>query len=625
MLHKPLHFIKYIFILFLWLNFSNSLAAVNIELKQAKFIVGQQNQPISQQALAQFKTVNLPHIWYRDESNINIAKETEGWYQTEFNLTARPNTILAVYIRKFNVNAQFYLNGQTIFDAGITQKPMPHYWNTPLYFSLPNNLLKIGKNKLTIHLITVNDFAMLSEIKIQPNAILRPQYEQRHFIQNKLSLLIFIFYLVMGSFIFSLWYKRKKDRIYLYLSMAIFTWATSTLAYFVLTPLISEHFFAWLVYSSIVWATTLMVIVILNYVGSKAIKLQRFLLFYATVGTVVYAIVPFIQLPSVHAVYILGSLLLAWYAVLKLIIFSFHKKTITPVLTTLSYILVQISGLHDWASTTGRMDSSFVYQLQLTGYTSVIFLIVISIDISRRYINALKTQETLNKQLKARIATKTDTLKKQHSALQQLQQNQAINEERKRIYLDLSEDVGAKILQLIYRGKSPENQELAKAALQDLRDVVAQTNELPTSFEQLTAAWHIEAENRLENANIELVWQQTIQNNTPINSSYWGLNLGRVIREAISNSIKHSQTDKLIIKINANKEQTTVIIEEAKGNNAKGKHLKGNGINNMKTRITKLNGSIVWALNPNNGYKITIQLPSNFRGSNAPYYPKKYV
>ena len=56
---------------------------------------------------------------------------------------------------------------------------------------------------------------------------------------------------------------------------------------------------------------------------------------------------------------------------------------------------------------------------------------------------------------------------------------QAASQERERIYSDLHDDLGAKLLSLVYRAESPVQADLARAILQDLRDVVTRSRGTP--------------------------------------------------------------------------------------------------------------------------------------------------
>lgn len=92
-------------------------------------------------------------------------------------------------------------------------------------------------------------------------------------------------------------------------------------------------------------------------------------------------------------------------------------------------------------------------------------------------------------------------------------------------------------------------------------------------------------------------------------SSLKGINLYRVIQEAINNSIKYAEATKITVKIEKEGDSFVIRISD----NGKGFDSKtptfGNGINNMKKRITEVGGMLSIHTEINNGTEIKIQFP----------------
>ena len=87
--------------------------------------------------------------------------------------------------------------------------------------------------------------------------------------------------------------------------------------------------------------------------------------------------------------------------------------------------------------------------------------------------------------------------------------------------------------------------------------------------------------------------------------------LYRVIQEAVNNTIKHARATQLDISLYNQPEGITLLIEDngigfSKANLEK----EGQGMQNMKSRIAFLHGTIHWESSPGNGTLLSINIPA---------------
>lgn len=87
--------------------------------------------------------------------------------------------------------------------------------------------------------------------------------------------------------------------------------------------------------------------------------------------------------------------------------------------------------------------------------------------------------------------------------------------------------------------------------------------------------------------------------------------LYRVIQESVNNVIKHAEATRLDISINQEEEGIAVLIEDnGKGFNfEKAIQKDGIGLQNIKSRIEYLNGTVEWNSSENNGTLVAIHIP----------------
>lgn len=191
---------------------------------------------------------------------------------------------------------------------------------------------------------------------------------------------------------------------------------------------------------------------------------------------------------------------------------------------------------------------------------------------------------------------------------------QATAQERERIYGDLHDDLGAKLLTLVYQAGSPLQADLARAVLQDLRDVVTRSRGTPGTVGDVLADIRAEAQQRLAVVGIGLVWDMPEDLPDPMLDTGRALHLYRIVREAISNVIRHAQAQRLRVRVrHTGGELCLELTDDGSGAAvaaADGKHdTGGSGMRNMRERAGELAGDIRWTPGTEGGTKVLLAVP----------------
>jgi signal transduction histidine kinase len=186
---------------------------------------------------------------------------------------------------------------------------------------------------------------------------------------------------------------------------------------------------------------------------------------------------------------------------------------------------------------------------------------------------------------------------------------QALAEERERIYADLHDDLGAKLLQLIHTANDPRQADLARAVLQDLRDVVTRSRGEPGTLGDVLADIRSEATQRLAAVKIALDWQEEDEIADPPLSQHQALHLFRIVREAISNTIRHAGATRLRVRVDATNERLTLeLSDDGVGRGSAG---RGRGTHNMRERAKELDGNVTWRDATGHGTKVILSVALN--------------
>lgn len=179
--------------------------------------------------------------------------------------------------------------------------------------------------------------------------------------------------------------------------------------------------------------------------------------------------------------------------------------------------------------------------------------------------------------------------------------------ERQRIARDLHDDVAPQLLTMIHSVESKENRERARAAMQTLREsiyMLSDPHDLP--LETIFAEWRIEAAERAEVAGVELSWQQPQEVPELSLTLRQRLNLGRVLREAISNALCHANPSIFKITVEVSKYRLLMRLNHNGHITQPEAWRPGKGLNNMRMRIAELSGHIEWHLLPPPANELTI-------------------
>lgn len=153
----------------------------------------------------------------------------------------------------------------------------------------------------------------------------------------------------------------------------------------------------------------------------------------------------------------------------------------------------------------------------------------------RRFSATFNQLEVLNSELKHRIGIAKDNIQQQHQQLAQHEIQAVLDKERSRIYRDLHDDIGANLLSLVHSSRLPEDERLARFALQDLRDTVALNNQNSHNLGDILASICTETLHGCENAQIDLDWQQPDLDHITLHLSQAdALRLKRLLRELVA-------------------------------------------------------------------------------------------
>jgi signal transduction histidine kinase len=189
--------------------------------------------------------------------------------------------------------------------------------------------------------------------------------------------------------------------------------------------------------------------------------------------------------------------------------------------------------------------------------------------------------------------------------------------ERHRIAADLHDDLGAKLLTIAqtaqHSGQGPRLAELARQALEDMRLAVRGWSVGAVAATEAQADWRAEQLARLDAAGIEVSWSGNDPSNSLRLSATAQVQITRVLRETISNVVRHSQATRCDIALQWSADELEIDVRD----NGRGLpasqvvpgHRQGLGLNNIERRINKLGGQVQWQATEQGGLSMHARMP----------------
>lgn len=529
-------------------------------------------------------------VWYRMSVDRGQLEPLAATNRTD-------NSLLGIYIWRLNQTADIWFNGIKIGSGGSTTEPMARYWNSPLYFTIPPGLLR-DENEILIKHFAQNNWGSMEEIVIGQDAFLKSVYNARYFIQHDVALGLFVFVFVTGLFSFAVWAYRRQETEYLWFFIASIGLSFFCLNQFIRYLPIDADFWRWLSnVSTDLWAVSMFMFIVHSLKLSKP-RSEKIVLLYLFSGIPVYFYASFAQVFDINIFYHLGSLSIGVYCFYICTDQFLRTRQKLPAFYACVILLAFIAGVHDTAMQAilnngwfQSIEPGFRYHFNFVHFAAPLIFLLIGASLIKRFITSMNAADRLNEELEQRIEEARQELDENYQAIEKVLIRQSASEERERIYRDLHDDVGSKLLSLYYRLDNESDSTLAKSALEDLRDIVSRKFMESCPLSKAVQYWKSEAFARVQDAGISLSWQFDSTDPDPILDGSQYAQLRRMFREVISNAILHStEITHITADIRATDGCLCIAITNNGATAPASSWQAGRGINNLRVRSRDLNG-----------------------------------
>jgi len=185
--------------------------------------------------------------------------------------------------------------------------------------------------------------------------------------------------------------------------------------------------------------------------------------------------------------------------------------------------------------------------------------------------------------------------------------DRGVAEERSRIARDMHDNIGAQLLGALHSSDHDRKDLMIRETLTDLRDIINNAATPGLDLDETLADLRVETAERLGAVGIELIWENDI-GETPDLSTSATHALRSIIREAVSNTIRHSGATRLAVQLGREAGRAHLVIAD-NGHGFDRKSVRaGNGLSNIESRSETLGGRMTCDSSPD-GTRIEIRFP----------------
>lgn len=566
--------------------------------------------------LPQMRTVALPDDWAVSRPD----QRGPVWYRIHFDAEAvrASGELLALYIERACSAVAVRLNGKLVHLSGRLTEPVSRNCQRPQLVSLPiawmqarNNVLDLKVMGFPLAEVASRQRAGgLSAVELGPHAALLNRYGWRTAVSIGMPEVISGSLLLVGCLIFSMGWLNRAQSFLAYYGAMLIGWALVLSRQWVSDmpwPNTSSEFLLAILASFVTLAA---VQFLLRYGGEQRRWIDLALPAQCAVMPLTLMI-----MGTQH----LHAMATFWYVVLAVEVGAaalfylrrmwLHRRAQFWPMATLG-VLMALAALVEFGAQQFGLDIRVIGAAQII---PPLMFVGLGLRMVQQYGRALQDAQHDRAELERRVQEASAQIERNFAQLADLKVEQVTQQERKRIAADLHDDLGAKLLTIVHTSDNERISTLAREALEEMRLSVRGLTGKPVPLVNALADWRAEFVLRLQQAGVDGAWHAPADENVPqLLSARAFVQTTRVLREAVSNIIKHSGASRCTVRCNiAEGDFQLVIQDNGKGipMELDGRLDRGHGMASMKHRAKQLQGQCLVESGPGYGTVIRLTIP----------------
>lgn len=180
-------------------------------------------------------------------------------------------------------------------------------------------------------------------------------------------------------------------------------------------------------------------------------------------------------------------------------------------------------------------------------------------------------------------------------------------EERQRIAQDLHDDIGARLLTLMYQAPTREMEDYIRHTLQDLKTLTRGLAAAEHRLSHAAGEWKADLTHRLTAARATLDWQMQVDHDRRLTVVQWSA-LTRVLRELVSNALFHGHATHVEVRLRLDGPVLQLQVADDGEGRAPELWAHGLGMGGVRKRVKLMGGEVAWAENTPRGVICTVRV-----------------
>lgn len=581
-----------------------------LEITQARFSAHAGYQTTPPQQLNAAAPVNLPH---RIDDKL---KGPGGFYWYQFDFTALPgNRLEALYLPRFAMNAEVYLNGSRIAYFGpMTGQFAERNWNRPQMVQLGANQLKAGNNTISIQVRAFPDYlAGLSTVWLGSDENLREAYRARYEVQVTTVYLSTAFVLGAGIVLTILiGLGKSRHSMLMLLALTCFLWGVRNLAFLTTTPPFEHGTWIQITQGGLLVFASLIALLSLRYCKVPRHRIEWKVWAAYTLSFPVLLLINenwALRLVSYYGV--VGLCMYSWNVVL-MVRMGNAMQSLAPHAFGFGLLCYTLLSASDLLYLAGTLPFDWYF---LNQYMGIVMFLAMSYFLIERYSNVLAESDRFNETLQTTLMAREAELAAQYKKLQKIDEEKVKMTERQRLMADMHDGIGAHLVAAIHHLQSSNfnrknTLNLLESGLRDLQLTIDSLEPIEQDLTTLLGAFRYRIADTMRSAGIRLHW--SIDGNIPVIPYLDArncLHVLRIVQEIFTNILKHANATEISLEVTRGPKHVGVQIRDNGVGFVLERCQHGRGLKNLSQRAEALGGSIDMHTEVGHGTRFLLKLP----------------